>query len=68
MWSRRVRLAMGLLLHATAGEQEQLLTLAGALQQRHAALRLQVVHLGADRVLLEDPAQRIGVLIMRIQE
>ena len=58
MWSRRVRLAMGLLLHATAGEQEQLLTLAGALQQRHAALRLQVVHLDldADDILLEDPA------------
>ena len=52
MWSRRARLATGLLLHAAAGEQ----LLAGALQQRHAALRLQVIHLGADRVLLEDPA------------
>lgn len=42
----------GLVLLAAAGEQ----LLAGALQQRHAALRLQAVHLGADGVLLEDPA------------
>ena len=52
MWSRRARLATGLLLHAAAGEQ----LLAGALQQRHAALRLQVVHLSAAGILLEDQA------------
>jgi len=46
VWRRR------LVLLAATGEQ----LLAGALQQRHAALRLQVIHLGADRVLLEDPA------------
>jgi len=42
----------GLVLLAAAGEQ----LLAGALQQRHAALRLQAVYLGADGVLLEDSA------------
>lgn len=58
--NRHVR-RWGLVLLAVAAAGKKLP--AGALQQRHAALPLlQLLHLGADGVLLEHPAQRVGVL------